>query len=215
MENNKVFSEEYIDAWNSYFYEDSEVFKNKFGIKDSMKLEEVEAQCTFDRLVELYNNPIEGKFDKKHLCDIHRYIFQDVYDWAGEFRRVHMGKNSSHFVATDSIGSYLDYELSLMNDAVRDIYSKDMFACFLAEYYVVLLDIHPFREGNGRAIGEFLREFCEAKSKEINLGEYTIDWTLVDEKILFDSMPDGRTRNSLIENEFRKALVSKEDVKHL
>ena len=215
VEGNEGFSQEYNELWNSYFLDDGITLKNKLNIDNPFELDKKEAEITFSRLVDLYENPIEGSFDKKHLCDIHRYLFQDLYDWAGEFRDVHMRKNCSNFASIETISPSLDYELSLMNNELREIHGQDEFACFLADYYIILINIHPFREGNGRTIREFLREFCETKTKNAPFGECELNWELVDEKVLYDGMRDARNIRTIIENEFRKALVRKDNVKHL
>ena len=72
------------ERWNSYFYPGTQVLKNKLNITNGDELKEKEAQISFEKLVELYENPIIGKFDSNHLRDIHRFIFEDLYDWAGE-----------------------------------------------------------------------------------------------------------------------------------
>ena len=71
---------------NKYCYPDSEVLKNKLNIIDKNKLFEAEKELTAIRLKELQDKPIKGKFDFKHLKAIHKYIFQDIYDWAGKER---------------------------------------------------------------------------------------------------------------------------------
>ena len=207
MAEDNIFPKEYDELWNSYFYDDKKTFKNKLNITNYDELEKKDAELSFNRLVELYENPIDGNFDKAHLCNIHRYLFQDLYDWAGEYRKIYMAKNHSYFAETSEIDTSLEYELSLMNEEVKEIHGIDMFASFLADYYVVLLNIHPFRDGNGRTIREFLREFTYVKTRELGIGEYELDWSLVDSEALYNAMPNARMIKSPIETEFRKALV--------
>lgn len=69
-----------------YYYKDVDVLKNKFNIKDADKLEKMERILSSQRLSELAINPIKGNFDIEHLCEIHKYIFQDIYEWAGQLR---------------------------------------------------------------------------------------------------------------------------------
>lgn len=75
-----------------YCYPGSNVLKNKLNIRDADTLENAERELTAIRISELKINPIYGHFDLEHLKNIHRYIFQDVYDWAGELRRVRITK---------------------------------------------------------------------------------------------------------------------------
>ena len=75
-----------------YLYPDTEVLKNLQDIKDVSLLESVEADCTGFRLRQLVENQIIGDFDFKHLCDIHRFIFQDIFEWAGVPRIINISK---------------------------------------------------------------------------------------------------------------------------
>ena len=77
-----------------YCYQGTNVLINKLNIKDGKTLFEAEKKLTLLRLKNLNNNPIKGDFDFEHLKAIHKYIFQDVYDWAGEERRVEIGKGN-------------------------------------------------------------------------------------------------------------------------
>ncbi len=211
----EVFPEEYLKAWNAYFYPDTEVFINKLNITDQDELARREAELSFERLVELNENPIKGNFDKEHLCKIHEYLFQDLYDWAGKYRNVYMAKNQSYFAPTEQIDFYLTQELEIMKEHARNIYSIEQLTSFITEYYVLLLNIHPFRQGNGRSIREFMREFVVEKTKDSYLGEYDLDWSLVDGDAIDRAMPLARVIRSPIEMEIRKALVPREKVKNL
>ncbi len=207
MSEDRIFPKEYEEAWNAYFYPGTETFINKLDIHDAKELAKKEAELTFERLVELHENPIEGNFDKRHLLLIHNYLFQDLYDWAGQYRTVFMSKMRTYFAPVDSIDRYLESDLNDLNESVKNVYGIEMFVSLIADYYIALLNIHPFREGNGRAIREFLREFVIAKSKEIGLGAYDLDWSLVNEKAINEAIPFSRVIKSPIENEIRKAIV--------
>ncbi len=77
-----------------YCYPGSGVLKNKLGIQDEKKLREVERKLTAIRISDLIRKPIHGNFDLAHLCMIHFYIFQDLYTWAGELRKVDISKGN-------------------------------------------------------------------------------------------------------------------------
>lgn len=63
--------------WEEYLIPGTDgVLKNKFGIRDNEELKIKESEVVFKKLVELYEEPINGNFDKKHLCDIHKYLFE-------------------------------------------------------------------------------------------------------------------------------------------
>ena len=75
-----------------YCYKNSEILKNNFNETDPQILSQYERLFTGARLVDLIKKPLEGNFDLNHLKKIHHYIFQDVYPWAGELRRVNISK---------------------------------------------------------------------------------------------------------------------------
>lgn len=71
---------------NKYCYPNSDVLINKLNVKDKQTLFLVEKELTSIRLQELQRQPITGKFDFLHLRKIYKYIFQDIYQWAGKIR---------------------------------------------------------------------------------------------------------------------------------
>lgn len=77
-----------------YCYPGTDVLVNKLGIQDYEKLQVIERKLTMLRILDLIDKPIKGNFDFKHLCSIHYYIFQDVYDWAGKVRTVDIAKGN-------------------------------------------------------------------------------------------------------------------------
>lgn len=70
----------------------SGILRNKFGLREQKALDAKEADVVFVRSNLLQSNPIEGNYDCEHLKGIHRYLFQDVYDWAGQFRTIPLAK---------------------------------------------------------------------------------------------------------------------------
>ena len=85
------------DADDVYCIPGTAVLKNKAGITDQDLLDEYEGDFTAIRLLELTQNPIQDFFDLAHLCKIHSYLFQDVYEWAGEVRSVDIIRGDSRF----------------------------------------------------------------------------------------------------------------------
>jgi cell filamentation protein len=68
-----------------YLYPGTNVLKNLRGLTDPEQLGRFEARRTHQRIAELIDNPVVGGLDLPHLKMIHRYIFQNVYEWAGQF----------------------------------------------------------------------------------------------------------------------------------
>lgn len=145
--------EEGTEAWNSYFIPGTNVLKNKFNISNREELLEKEIELSFLRNVELMENPISMNFDKEHLKAIHRYLFHDIYDFAGSYRTCYMQKNNSYFSAVEDIDKRLDYCFMVASQELKEkVSSKMSFASHLSSLFCELLNIHPFREGNGRSI---------------------------------------------------------------
>lgn len=90
---------------SKYCYPNSNVLKNKLNITEDKVLFEAEKELTTIRLKELQSNPIRGKYDFTHLKAIHKYIFQDIYTWAGKERTVEIGKGNL-FCTTPCIQAY-------------------------------------------------------------------------------------------------------------
>jgi len=154
---------------SKYCYPGSEVLKNKLNIEDKNTLFEAEKELTAIRLRELQENPMQGKYDFVHLKAIHKYIFQDVYEWAGKERTVEIGKGNL-FCTTACIQ---DYANSVFNKYFLQCYAAkedfDSFIKVFSDNYGDLNALHPFREGNGRAQREFARMICLACGYDFNL----------------------------------------------
>ncbi len=198
--------EENSKRWDEYFIPGTNVLKNKLGITDEEELKSKEAEITFEKLIELHQHPIGMNFDADHLRAIHYYLFSDIYPFAGENRTVYMQKNNSYFSPVEEIDFRLDYVLKGMEEESKEITSETSFAMFLALYYTELLNIHPFREGNGRSIREFIREYANHKSKELPFGEINFSWANVNQEAINEVIDKSRAFRSIIEMEFMKAF---------
>jgi hypothetical protein len=75
-----------------YLYSGTMVLINKFDVRDQKKLDEIEAAYVSLRLSEIAEKPLPGKYDNRHLRAIHKYIFGDLYEWAGEYRSIDIEK---------------------------------------------------------------------------------------------------------------------------
>jgi cell filamentation protein len=78
-----------------YLDPQSGILRNKFGLNDQVALDRAEADAVALRSILLQGNPLKGDFDSRHLMEIHEYLFQDVYEWAGQFRTIAMVKADS------------------------------------------------------------------------------------------------------------------------
>ena len=153
-------TELYAAGVDPYCYPDSSVLRNKFDIRDTQLLADVESLYKQQRLAELYtDHPVAERFELTHLSRIHRFVFQDVYAWAGKLRTVRIHKGQTTFAYPEHIKSEADRIFSSLR---RENHLRDLPLPVLIErlaWYVGELNVlHPFREGNGRVLRAFLRE---------------------------------------------------------
>jgi cell filamentation protein len=153
-----------------YLYPGTSVLKNLRGLTDPDLLARFDARRTHRRIAELIDAPIAGSFDLAHLKAIHRHIFQDVYEWAGQFRMVNISKGGHLF----GLAAFLEPALrQTVEKLAAENYLVDLdaalFAGRAAWFLGELNAAHPFREGNGRTQREFIRELG------LKAGHY-IDW---------------------------------------
>lgn len=165
---------DYYEPRNSnYCYKDSNVLKNKFDVRDLKKLEEIEKIIVSSKSIELRNMSDIGEFDIKHLILIHKFLFGDIYDFAGKFRNENISKGSFRFAEW----KYIEEQLNvLLNQLKKENYLEDLEKTKLIErlaYYMAEMNVlHPFREGNGRAIREFIRELAVKNGYDIDFENY-------------------------------------------
>lgn len=113
-----------FDTWESYFYPETlhsntPVLVNRLDIRDAHGLKNTEYALTDDRLRELREIPglINRTFDGLHLRAIHQYLFQDVYEWAGQYRTVEIRKGGHNFASLAEIERYVQYATSIIRSS--------------------------------------------------------------------------------------------------
>ncbi len=119
-----------------------------------------EADATSFRLRQLAHKAMPGSFNIAHLRSIHRYIFQDVYPWAGEFRTVNISRSGQYpFAFPEQIPASIE-KLSRCLQQERSLAGLDRLqVCSRGAFFLGELNaIHPFRDGNGRTQREFIRQ---------------------------------------------------------
>lgn len=200
------------DYWNDYLIDGTDILKNNLKITDKEKLKEVERNISRTNIAALYLNPICKKFDIEDLKRIHKFIFKKIYPFAGEIRLCTLGKNKTSFCNPENIENYLNDILQNLNN-IPNISSISEFAFYIAPFYHDLIMVHPFREGNGRTIRVFIREFVLEKSKNLPCGPLDIDYTKMDSKNLLLGTVERYVFPSMLELEFMKAIVKKEKEK--
>ena len=156
---------------DEYCYPGTKVLINKLELTNASELHEAEREITFLRLTQLQQKPLRGQYGFSHLKAIHRYLFSDIYDWAGKIRR------GSFLSKGDTIfcnGEYIEAEakrifLELASEEKLSRLSRDAFIDRLSYYMGEVNALHPFREGNGRTAREFFRELSLSAGYELDL----------------------------------------------
>lgn len=163
----------YVINSSIYCYKGTNVLKNKFAIKDNSLLKQIEDDITTIRQLDLLDKKITGKFTVNHLCNIHKYLFGDIYPFAGSFRKESIAKGNTIFENPSTIKVKLE---NLLHSLKKENYLKGLEEIELTErlayYFAEINYLHPFREGNGRATREFIRQLLQVNG-------YTVDWTAV------------------------------------
>ncbi len=143
------------------------ILENKLGISDSAELARIEEKMSKKKAVELFESGFLDKLEPgtfKTLASIHKYLFEDIYDFAGEIRKVNMAKGSFRFAPL----MYLEVSLENIDKMRQSTFDE------IVEKYVEMNIAHPFREGNGRSTRIWLDLIFK---KELKL---VVDWSKVD-----------------------------------
>jgi cell filamentation protein len=181
----------YVDL--DYIYTDpkSGILRNLADITDHDVLLFFESGAVAKRIQELYDKPIKLE-GADSLLSIHRHLFQDVYSWAGERRKVEISKAGKQFFPTTHFDNAFRFIDTLISD-YKNISKVDKLR--LAEKLAEILDnvnyLHPFREGNGRTQREFLRLLASEKSLTLNLNP-------PDNKNVYDRYMHGTINSDVI-----------------
>lgn len=160
--------------WRSYLQPDSEVLQNKVGATTHETLRLIEDRLVEARLLTLVSpDGPRITYDLAGLQGIHRWLFQDVYKWAGESRTVNMSKNGVQFLSWQEIDVALEQFADLVTgtDRLRSI-DETRWPEAISVAYLTLNAAHPFREGNGRA-QRVLLDVLAAESG------HALDWMMV------------------------------------
>lgn len=161
--------------------EDDKVLRNKLGIWDEDGLNEAERMITSYKLAKLYLDTGAQSFDANHLKSIHKFLFEDIYPFAGEFRRENISKRIT-FCLVQFIEPELDRTFKNAIKMVPKLVDRDTLLRYITELYSDLDMIHPFREGNGRTEREFIRQYIDFVCKKNNLPPYYLDYNLIEDR---------------------------------
>ena len=172
-----------FDSWESYFYPETIAWtglgtlRNKLGERDAVVLRVKEYGRAQVRERDLLSGsvPLARTYDADHVRALHRHLFQDVYEWAGEYRTVNITKGQGRSfgdVTTGEVDRYLADVQRFVAGAGWGRLDRDQFAERAATVFAHLNQAHPFREGNGRTSKVFLEHVAEGS-------RFTFDYSRV------------------------------------
>jgi len=151
-----------------YLLPGTAVLKNRLNLTTQSELDDAEADYAALRLRELAGRPIPGNYGVRHYLSFHRYIFQDLYDWAGEPRRMNIMKEepalgglSVEYTDYPGIREALSRVLSAMRRRPWEGYDIDRLTKWFSHDLAALWKIHAFREGNTRTTIHFCCQFSD------------------------------------------------------
>ena len=174
------------------------MLENKLGLTSSAELARMEEQLSKKKAVLLFEKGIldslpAGKFST--LQAIHRYLFEDIYEFAGEIRKVNMAKGNFRFAPL----MYLDAALENIDKMPQSDFDE------IIEKYVEMNIAHPFREGNGRSARIWLDHMLKQEIGKV------IDWSKVDKEDYLLAMERSPVKDIEIKYLLKNALTDEVD----
>lgn len=172
------------------------VLENKLNISDSAELSRLEEKISKKKAVLLFESGYlhtlkAGTLDS--LLEIHRYLFEDIYDFAGKIREVNIAKGNFRFAPVMYLHAALDNIEKMPQSTFDEIVEK----------YVEMNVAHPFREGNGRSTRIWLDLIL---NQELNM---VIDWSKIDKDDYLLAMERSPIKDIEIKHLLKGALADK------
>lgn len=209
---------EALSCQSKYCYNDSDVLINKYGVQDQQTLDKIERNITALMLVNLQTKPLPSPnvlFSVEYFLSLHKQVFEHIYPFAGKIRNENMTKGNTPFCRPEYIYRYLSMLFEKIFDDVKKIKTKEDLITFLSYYYSELNVVHPFREGNGRIMREYLRQVVLFINKYLNF-DYELDFSSVTEEdkdnLMNGSIISAMNGNLELLNKFFSNTL-KEDIK--
>ncbi len=170
--------------------------ENKLGITSSPELAELEEKISKKKAVELFESGMLDKLEAgtfETLQAIHKYLFEDIYDFAGKMRDVNISKGSFRFAPL----MYLEAALENINKMPQSNFDE------IIEKYVEMNIAHPFREGNGRSTRIWLDHILKKEIAQV------VDWSKVDKEDYLLAMERSPIKDIEIKHILKNALTDK------
>ena len=172
--------------------------ENKLGITDSAELARMEEKISKAKAIQLFEDGVLDRMEAgsfRSLAEIHKALFEDIYDFAGKVRTVNLAKGSFRFAPV----MYLEAALANIEKMPQSTFDE------IVEKYVEMNVAHPFREGNGRATRIWLDVILKKELKQV------IDWNQVDKNDYLLAMERSPIKDIEIKYLLKQALTDKID----
>lgn len=198
LENKQGTVKEIIRKYNAESKEKPKVLENKLGITSSAELANAEERLTKIRAAELFEKNLFTGFEVgtyRGLQQIHEYLFQDIYEFAGKTRSVNIAKGGFRFAPVMYLDAALDNIFRMPQSTFDEIVEK----------YVEMNVAHPFREGNGRSARIWLDLILK---KELGM---VVDWSLIDKEDYLSAMERSPVKDLEIKYLLKSALTDQID----
>lgn len=172
------------------------MLKNKLGINNPVELAKEEEKLTKLKAKQLFETGKLNSFEVgtfKGLSQIHKYLFEDIYDFAGKIRTENISKSNFRFASA----VYLEEALEQIDKMPQSNFDE------IIDKYIEMNIAHPFREGNGRSTRIWLDMILK---KEINK---VIDWSIIDKEDYLLAMERSPIKNTEIKFLLKQALTEK------
>lgn len=158
------------------YTQENGTLKNKLGISNHEQLNLAEKDITFSKFLDV-KRTFNTKFDISYIKSIHKHIFEDIFDWAGEFRKVPVYKEevvipglSLNYTEPKNIEKELTSCLEKINNTDWESLTLDKKSSTFTEYLTEFWSIHPFRDGNTRTTLTFATQFSKEHDFPLDLG---------------------------------------------
>lgn len=172
------------------------MLENKLGITNDIELAKEEERITKLKALELFDTNKINEFEvgtTKGLCDIHKFLFSDIYSFAGKIREVNLTKGNFRFAASMYLKDVLSKIDAMTEDTFEDIIKK----------YIEMNIAHPFREGNGRSTRIWLDMILKNKIGKV------IDWSKINKEEYLLAMERSPIKDTEIMLLLKEALTDK------
>lgn len=169
-----------INATQDHCYPGTTVLINKLGLKSQEALDQAERISVTLHTVELEAEEFTAPFTFSFYCHLHKVLFEDLYEWAGQLRTIDLSKKGTSFYPAEKLEYYGEAKfryLSSQNEFQN--LDKADFVEKIAEFYHELNMLHPFREGNGRTQRLFFALLIRRCGYQINFADCDLDELLI------------------------------------